>query len=203
MLLPDSVGSAAHRQLIVGAGKQGIIHLVDRNNMGHFNPNSDSQIVQEVSTGGSAFSSPAFFNNQIYYQMSSDVTKAFSISNAHINPTPTSQSKTSFSALGGTPSISANGISNGIVWTLQSDAFATSGPYVLHAYNATNLAIELYNSSQNLARDNPGPAIQMTTPTVVNGKVYVGAQYALSILATASFFPLRLFHPMAALIKTP
>ncbi len=89
--------------------------------------------------------------------------------------------------MGGTPSISANGTNNGIVWTIQSDAFATSGPDVLHAYNATNLAIELYNSSQNLARDNPGGPVQMTTPTVVNGKVYVGAEYALSIFANSVF----------------
>jgi hypothetical protein len=188
LLLPDSVGSAAHPHLIVGAGKEGTIHLVDRDNMGHYNTANDNQIVQEVQNAiGSAFSSPAYFNNQIYYQGVGDVTKAFLISNAHINPTPVSQATTSFSALGGTPSVSANGTNNGIVWTIQSDAFATSGPDVLHAYNATNLALELWNSSQNLARDNPGGAIQMTTPTVVNGKVYVGAEYALSIFGNSVF----------------
>jgi mono/diheme cytochrome c family protein len=188
LLLPDSVGSAAHPHLIVGAGKEGTIHLVDRDNMGHYNPANDNQIVEEVPGAiGPAFSSPAYFNNQIYYQGEGDVTKGFTIANGFIAPTPASEATTSFSALGGTPSVSANGTNNGIVWTIQSDAFASSGPDVLHAYNATNLALELYNSSQNLARDNPGGAIQMTTPTVVNGKVYVGAEYALSVFGNSVF----------------
>jgi uncharacterized repeat protein (TIGR03806 family) len=188
LLLPDSVGSTAHPHLIVGAGKEGTIHLVDRDNMGHYNTANDNEIVQELPGAiGGVWSSPAYFNYQIYYQGTGDVTKGFFISNAVINPTPVSQATTSFSAWGGTPCVSANGTNNGIVWTIQSDAFATSGPDVLHAYNATNLAKELYNSSQNLARDNPGGAIQMTTPTIVNGKVYVGAEYALSVFGNSIF----------------
>jgi uncharacterized repeat protein (TIGR03806 family) len=192
ILLPDSVGSAAHPHLMVGCGKDGILRLVDRDNMGHYNAANDNQIVQEVPgaiTG--AWSTPAFFNNQIYYQGSGDVMKGFFISNAVITPTPVSQARINFSALGGTPSISANGTNNAIVWTIQSDG----GPDVLHAYNATNLALELYNSSQNLARDNPGQAIIMTTPTVVNGKVFVGAQYALSIFGNSLFLATPLISP--------
>jgi len=196
LLLPDSVGSAAHPHLIVGAGKEGKICLVDRDNMGHYNAANDNQVVQEIPGAiGSAFSSPAYFNNQIYYQGSGDVMKAFLITNGVIVTTPVSRATTSFSALGGTPSISANGTNNGIAWTIQSDAFGSGGPAVLHAYNATNLAQELYNSSQNLARDNPGGAIQMTTPTIANGKVYLGVQYGLSVfgnsffLATPTIFP--------------
>jgi hypothetical protein len=188
LLLPDSVGSTAHPHLIVGAGKEGTIHLVDRDNMGKYNTANDNQIVQELPGAiGGVWSSPAYFNNQIYYQGTGDVTKGFYISNGVINSTPVSQATTAFSALGGTPSVSANGTSNGIVWTIQSDAFTSSGPDVLHAYNATNLAQELYNTSQNLARDNPGGAIQMTTPTIVNGKVYIGAEYALSIFGNSIF----------------
>ena len=188
ILLPDSVGSAAHPHLMVGAGKDGTIRLVDRDNMGHFNAANDSQVVQEV-TGpiGGAWSTPAYFNNHIYFQASGDVMKAFLITNGVIVATRASQATTSFSALGGTPSISANGTNNGIVWTIQSDAFGSSGPAILHAYNATNLALELYNSSQNLSRDNPGGAIKMTTPTVVNGKVFLGAQYTLSIFGNGLF----------------
>jgi hypothetical protein len=200
MLLPDSVGSAAHPHLIVGAGKEGTIHLVDRDNMGHYNAANDNQIVQELPGAiGSAFSTPAYFNNQIYYQATGDVTKGFIITNGRMVATPASEATTSFSALGGTPSVSANGTNNGIVWTIQSDAFGSSGPAVLHSYNATNLALELYNSSQNLARDNPGGAIQMTTPTVVNGKVFVGAQYALCIFGNSLFLATPVIAPAGGL----
>ncbi len=196
LLLPDSVGSAAHPHLAVGAGKDGNVYLVDRDKMGHFNAINNNQVVQELPdaiTG--AWSTPAYFNRHIYYQGSGDVMKAFSISNAVLSTAPTSKANTSFSANGGTPFVSANGTNNGIVWTLQSDAFATGGPAILHAYNATNLALELYNTGQNLARDNPGGAIEMTTPTVVNGKVFVGAQYALSVYGNGLFLPTPSISP--------
>ncbi|HXC97901.1 MAG TPA: LamG-like jellyroll fold domain-containing protein, partial [Verrucomicrobiae bacterium] len=200
ILLPASAGSAGHSQiLLVGAGKDGTIRLVDCTNMGGFNSANDHDVQEVPGAIGGAWSTPAYFNNQIYYQGSGDVMKAFRITNGVITGTPTSQATTSFSALGGTPSISANGTNNGIVWTLQSDASGSSGPAILHAYNATNLALELYNSSQNLARDNPGGAIKMTTPTVVNGKVFVGAEYALSIFGNSLFLATPLIAPAGGL----
>ncbi len=196
ILLPDSAGSVAHPHLMVGAGKAGTLHLVDRDNMGHFNSTNDNQIVQEVPGAISgAWSTPAYFNNHIYYQGSGDVMRAFLITNGVIVPTPTSISGTSFSALGGTPFISANGTNNGIVWTIQSDG----NPAVLHAYNASNLAQELYNSSQNPGRDNPGAAIKMTAPIAVNGKVFIGTQYALSVFGNSLFLATPLIAPAGGL----
>jgi hypothetical protein len=192
ILLPDSVGSAAHPHLMVGCGKDGILRLVDRDNMGHYNRANDNQIVQEVPgaiTG--AWSTPAYFNNQIYYQGSGDVMKGFFISNAIITATPISKATVNFSALGGTPSVSANGTNDAIVWAIQSDGAQD----VLHAYNATNLAVELYNSSQDPARDNPGAAIIMTTATVANGKVFIGAQYALTIFGNSLFLATPVITP--------
>ena len=77
------------------------------------------------------------------------------------------------------PVISANGTNNGMAWMIDGAAFGSSGPDILYAFNATNISQMLYNSDQNLTRDNPGGAMKMTTPTVSGGKVYVGAQYSI------------------------
>ncbi len=199
LLLPDSAGSALHPHLIVGCGKEGKIYLLDRDNMGHYNAANDNAIVQFIGGAvGGTWSSPAYFNNFIYYLGSGDVLKAFKITTNNTAPivtTPTSQSSTSYGFPGATPAVSANGTSNGIVWAIQADAFGSGGPSVLRAYNATNVAQALYNSSQNLARDNPGGAVKMTVPTIVNGKVYVGAKYALSVFGNAVFLAIPTISP--------
>jgi uncharacterized repeat protein (TIGR03806 family) len=195
ILLPASVGSAAHTNLLVGCGKEGKIYLVDRDNMGRFNAGSDTNVQSAANAVGGVRSSPAYFNNQIYYQGSGDVMKAFLITNGVIVAAPKSQSTTSYGSFGATVVVSAKGTNNAIAWSTDSGAFSSSGPAVLHAYNATNLAQELYNSSQNLSRDNPGSAVKMTTPTVANGKVYVGAGYALSVFGNATFLAAPTISP--------
>jgi uncharacterized repeat protein (TIGR03806 family) len=188
ILLPDSAGSTAHPHLIVGAGKEGKIYLVDRDNMGHYQSGSDSQIVQSIAGaigGGGSFAVPAYFNHRIFYTGKTDSVKAWIVTNGVISTTPESVSASSIGSFTGSPVVSANGTNNGIVWATDPGAYSSSGPAVLHAYNATNLALELYNSSQNLARDNPGGAVKMTAPVVAGGKVYVGAEYALSVYGTA------------------
>lgn len=201
LLLPDSVGSAAHPHLIVGAGKEGKIFLLDRDHMGHYDGTdgmngSDTNDVQELPGAiGGAWSSPAYWNNLIFYEGNGDVMKAFRITNGVIASTPVSRSSTSFGFPGATPTISANGTNNGIAWIIDPSAYLSSGPAVLHALNATNLSIELYNSSQNLARDNPGGAVKMVPPVIVGGKVYVAAEYALSVFGNAIFLPTPAIAP--------
>jgi mono/diheme cytochrome c family protein len=200
ILLPDSAGSSAHRHLIIGAGKEGTLYLLDRDNLGHFNSANDSQIVQELKSAiGGLFGSGAYFNNWIYFQGTSDRMKAFSITNAVMSANAVSTSTPTLGYLGYTPTISANGTSNGIAWVIQADAFPNNGPAVLHAYNATNLSQELYNSSQNLARDNPGGAVKYTVPIVANGKVFVGAEFALSVFGIGTFLPAPIISPNAGI----
>ena len=196
LLLPNEAGSAEHRHLIVGGDKAGKIYLVDRDNMGRYNPMNNHQIVQEFDAGaGSFFSTPVYFDHHLYYQGIRGVMKAFAISNGLITTAPTSATKTSFGGFGTTPSVSANGSENGIIWTIQSDGAVRHMPAILHAYNATNLALELYNSSQLPVRDNPGDAVKMTVPTIADGKVFVGGQSTLAVFGNGNFLPTPMISP--------
>jgi uncharacterized protein (TIGR03437 family) len=174
-LLGDEAGSAAHPHLMAGAGKEGRIYLLDRDNLGKFNSAGDTQTVQSIPGAiGGLFGNPAYFNARLYFCSSGDPLKAFPISNARMTTTPQSQSPTTFPYPGCVPTISANGTSNGIVWAIDPQG-------LLRAYDATNLANELYNSNQNSARDSLGSPVRFSVPTVANGKVYVGTQNALVV----------------------
>jgi hypothetical protein len=178
MILPDLTDSQGHvRHLAVGAGKDTNIYVVDRDNMGKFNPSSDN-IYQEILgvLPGGVWAMPAYFNNTVYYGSVSHPLKAFSITNARLSTSPTGQTATSFTYPGTTPSISANGSSNGIVWAVEN-----SSPAVLHAYDATNLSHELYNSNQAGSRDQFGSGNKFITPVIVNGKVFVGTQTGVAM----------------------
>jgi hypothetical protein len=128
---------------------------------------------------GGMWSMPAFWNNNVYFGGVGDNLKVFSFDPVAglLSTSPASNTSTFFNYPGTTPSISANGTSNGIVWALQTDG----NPEVLHAYDATNLSTELYNSTQNASRDNPGNSVKFVVPTVANGKVYVPAQKLISV----------------------
>jgi hypothetical protein len=179
LLIPDRPGKK-NPLLLVQAGKEGTIYLINRNHMGKFNPNDDNQIVQNLPGAvGGMWSMPAFWNNSVYFGGVGDNLKMFSFDPVAglLSTTPSSNSSTFFNYPGTTPSISANGTSNGIVWALQTE----SNPEVLHAYDATNLSTELYNTAQNATRDKVGNSVKFVVPTVANGKVYVPAQKQISV----------------------
>ena len=179
-LLPDEAGSSQHPHLMVGAGKEGRIYLLDRDNLGRIQAGSDSQIVQSISGAiGPVFGNPAYFNKTIYFCGSSDNLKAFPVSGGRMAENPSSQSAAKFGFPGCVPTISANGAAGGIVWILESSG-------MLHAYDASNLANELFNSNQNKARDALGATVKFSVPTVVNGKVYVGTQSSLAVYGLLS-----------------
>ncbi len=179
LLLPalnDSLGRA--RVLAVGAGKDGNVYVVDRTNMGKFNVNTNAVYQELASAVGSVFSSPAWFNGALYYGGVNDALKEFAFSNGMFGVNPASKSTHAFGYPGATPSISANGTSNAILWATEN-----SSPAVLHAYDATNLATELYNSGQAAnGRDNFGTGNKYIVPMVANGKVYVGTTTTVGVL---------------------
>jgi hypothetical protein len=185
LLLPDQAAGSAHPHLAVQAGKLGEIYLLDRDNMGHFNASNNSQIVQDIpgALPNGEWNLPAWWNNTLYFSGKSDPIRAFAF-----NPTtetfatiPSSVSTKVFGYPGTTPSLSANGTGAAILWAINSTTYASSAPAALFAYDASNLAKQLYSTGQNGARDNPGPAVKFTVPTVANGKVYVGTQTLLSV----------------------
>lgn len=170
--LGDEAGSTAHPHLMAGSGKEGRIYLLDRDNLGKWQAGSDSQIVGSVASAvGGLFGNPAYYNQAVYFCGSGDSLKAFSVSNATLSRTPVSQSASSLGVC--TPSISANGASNGIAWAIDPSA-------TLHALDASNLATELYNSNQNASRDALDSYVKFSAPAVANGKVYVGTSDTLA-----------------------
>ncbi|MGA9672159.1 MAG: hypothetical protein WBQ94_23300, partial [Terracidiphilus sp.] len=185
ILLPDQTDAqGVVHHLVVGAGKDSNIYIADRDNLGKFDPGlvTDPNIYQVVSgaLSGQVFSTPAFFNGVLYYGAVGDTLKAFPMmTDAMLATTPSSQSSVSFPYPGTTPSVSANGTQNGIVWAVESSMSAAG---VLHAYDATNLTHELYNSKQATGgRDSFGNGNKYITPLIVNGKVYVGTQTGVAV----------------------
>jgi hypothetical protein len=180
LVVPDLTDAGGKiRHLAVGAGKDADIYVADRDNMGKFNPANNNNIYQDISgaLNGQVFSMPAYSNGVIYYGAVGDNLKAFPFSNALLASSPSSQSATAFSFPGTTPSISANGTSNGIVWAAENGSVA-----VLHAYDASNLANELYNSNQAPGgRDQFGTGNKFITPMIANGKVYVGTTNGVGV----------------------
>jgi hypothetical protein len=201
----DDVGAAGTSVLIdgtgggdylVGGSKAGVMFMIDRTNMGKYNTTADN-VHQEwtINPSSHAFSTPGFWNNQLYYfgvvpdfghsgDSMPGQTYAFNTGTGMFGTTATSSTPTGFGFAGSTPSISASSATaNGIVWAIDTGQYGTSnisappaGPAVLHAYDATNLANELWNSAQNASRDQAGNAVKFTVATVANGKVYIGTR---------------------------
>jgi hypothetical protein len=180
--------------------------------LGGFNAAGD-QVEQEVQTpttagnnwGAGVWGSEAYWNNNIYsggtnptagsniyfgtYAGTGNSLTAYSFVNGVLSSTPTSQSVEQFIFPGPTPSISANGTTNGIVWVTNNSAVLTQGPEILLAYDATNLANTLYSSNTYPSRDAPGGAVEFMPPTITNGKVYVGADGQINVYGLLGITP--------------
>ena len=187
-LLPDFPGTA-HPHLAVEADKSGTIRLIDIDNMGGFNPGGPDRVLQEFTANphGLIYSSPVYFDGKVYIQGVGDVLKAFALkldpatNTMLLDETPVSQGTSVSGFPGEVQSVSANGTSNGIVWDLQVDGFATGSPAILRAYNANDLSTPLYASNQAGPRDTAGGGIKFSTPTIANGHVYLGTQFEVDV----------------------
>jgi hypothetical protein len=203
MLLPTQGGSLPHLAMTVD--KSGTIYLINRDKMGKYTTPGNSSVQSFTGGGFKNRSSFAFFNNIMYAGFAGAPLQAwaFNPQTELFSTTPQSKSGNIFgcncNGAGSTPSVSANGTSNGVVWTLDNSGFYHT-PAILYAYSPTNLGTELYNSTQAAnSRDAAAVAVKFTTPTVANGQVYVGGRNAVTVYgvlnpgqqltATPSFSP--------------
>jgi hypothetical protein len=207
LVLPHD-GSAKVADEVIISGKGGApcdlfagtyaspIYVVDRHRMGHFNALRD-RVVQTVAGATAGYwTAPAYWKGQtatyVYYagvledagKGVGDSLRMYTLSDGMLSTTSVAQNPNTF-PVGSTPSVSANGATNGIVWAIerQDNLGKKPGdrPAVLHAYDATNVATELYNSAQAGTRDQAGPATRYVVPTIANGRVYVGTQTEVDV----------------------
>lgn len=208
VLLPDQTVGPPH--LLIQLGKDGVVYLIDRDNMGQFQPSNNNQIVQTFQATGGFWGTPAFWQNNLYFAGADDVLKQFAFDSTTglfcspqpCSPSPASKSSQAYGFPDVSPSISSQGDSNGIVWAIDAGLYgyaspnaaggikcyavpipsACTGPAVLHAYSATNLATEYWNSTQATGnRDQAGNAVKFVPPTLANGKVYVSTRTEIDV----------------------
>jgi hypothetical protein len=187
-LLPDQPSGPVNH-LLVSAGKEGLIYLINRDNMGRYHSSNNNQIVQSFSVGNGSFGTPAFWQNNLYYAGAGGALQRFEFDPTigQLSASPSSQSSHSFPFPGATASISSQAASNGIAWVLDTGQYGVpspldSGPAVLYAYDASDLTTELWDSSQAAGhRDQAGEAVKFVPPTVANGKVYVSTRSEIDV----------------------
>ena len=178
--------SGPHRRLLFVTGKAGVSYLLDRDKLGHYRAGNDSNAVQTVHTSDSGFGASAYWNHTLYVWGSNDVLKAYRINAGRLASPPTLGPTRSVDP-GATPVVSSSGDRNGIVWAIQTRTWrGTDKPAVLHAYDATDVRRELYNSEMNSSRDRAGTALRFAIPTVAGGRVFVGAKGEIDVYGLLS-----------------
>lgn len=176
--LPANGANPTH--LVVGGGKDGALYVLNRDSLGG---SGDDNAWQRISSGSNGiFATGAFWNSTLYLAGVHGKLEALTLNpaTAKLNAAPASTSTMAYGFPGATPSVSSSGNANGIAWTLDESQYCTAhapgcGPVVLHAYDATNLATELWNSTQGTG-NNAGYPVKFAVPTVANGKVYIGTR---------------------------
>jgi hypothetical protein len=185
LLLPDQPGP--HPHLVMVGGKGGSLYVIDRDHMGKYHAGDDSHAIQVLRIGSGIYSAPAYWNKHVYIFAADDVLKDFAVQQGRLSPQPVAQGATKFIDPGATPTVSANGLRNGIVWVLRSKGWRSPDTKaVLYAYDAANVARELYTSEQNSPRDHAGLCLRFNIPTVANGKVYVPAKREINVYGLLS-----------------
>ena len=174
LLLPDQAG--AHPHLLVVTDKQGLLYVLDRDNLGKWQPNSNSNAVQTFITPSNGLASPLFWNSTLYFAGGRDYLRAYKydVGTQQFDPKPQAYLNYPLDSRGSTPSLSAHGTANAILWIITD--VANGKHAVLHAVQPANVALEYYNSAMMPERDTAGLGVKFTVPTVADGMVFVGTQ---------------------------
>ena len=179
LLLPEQPGG----NFTLAVGKNGVMYLLDQDSMGHYNPAGDIQIPQEVAAPvtGEVHAGLTYWNNTVYLEAEQTPVMAYSFTNGSLSTQPISQTPSVTSnPRGGI--VSSNGVQDGIFW------YVTFPTRKLFAFDATNLAVKLYDNGLAGSRDDLGPLVHFGMPIVANGRVYVNGQTQLAVFGLLSFF---------------
>ena len=174
LLLPDQPGPYPHE--MVAQGKDGVLTLLDRDNMGGYVPGGPDNALAELNLGG-VWASPAYYQDasgNAYVYTTGGPLYSVQISNGSANVVgETNVGFPSDNGNGSTPTISSNQSAAGtaIAWIVQRPAYTQSQPLVLYAFDATNLSAQLFK--YKLGKWPAGGSNPTLVPTVANGKVYV------------------------------
>jgi hypothetical protein len=173
LLLPDQPGK--YRHLLLQPTKDSTIYVIDRDQMGKFHPDTDD-LVEIIHIGGGGYGAMAYWNGRAYFAASDDFLRAYTIKNGQLTPAESSTRK--FANPGATPTVSADGNKNGILWAISTKVWngPDNKPAVLYAFDATKLGEPIYTSEENSQRDRAAMATRFVIPVVVNGRVYFGAR---------------------------
>jgi hypothetical protein len=177
-LLPDQPGP--HRHLLLQPTKHSILYVIDRDQMGKFHADRDA-IPQKIRMAGAGLGAMAYWNAHVFFAASDDYLRDYAIRNGRLTPSASSSIK--FETSGATPSISADGQKNAIVWAISTKVWDApdSRPAVLYAFDATRLGQPIYTSEQNSARDRAAFATRFVIPVVINGRVYFGTRSEVEV----------------------
>jgi archaellum component FlaF (FlaF/FlaG flagellin family) len=184
VVLPDQPTSPP--RLLLGAGKEGFLYLLDRDNMGHFHP-TDSRALQSVfmaggcPTEGSLWGVPAYWQNHVYIWPCGDILRDFRFYQGLLSPRPVVVGTLHAQYPSPWPAVSSHGNANGILWALYEHNWVFSGPAILFAFDGANVSRQLYSTLDAGTRDQAGPASKGPVPIIVNGKVYVGTASELDV----------------------
>jgi hypothetical protein len=175
MLVPKQPGT--ERRLVVVGDKAGNLYVLDRSHLGKYQPGSNSHALQVMKFREGVYAAPAYWKDRVYILPSGDHLMSYLMDRGKLSDRPDATGTQRFANPGATPAISANGSRNGVVWLIETKTWnGADRPAILRAYDATDVARELYNSEQNSARDRVGLTLRFTIPTIVNGRVYVEAK---------------------------